>query len=176
LDDTETKIFTSEPSVFLSIIDSIEQYYYNNFNEFFRKNTDNMDDWFVKKNTAEIRYYFDRRKLWYPVRYRRYTGKDPHIGTEYFNNIAKDSFNDPDLLGSEVFLQYLSTYLNIQSAGNYKTTDYMMYPIKTAGTSRYQAIIDLKAHQQITDYLLTNQLKSIIWLWNQQCGKSTNQI
>lgn len=103
--------------------------------------------------------------MWYPVRYCRYTGKDAQIEPDYFNNIENGAFEDPDLLGSEIYLQFVNTYLNIQSAGKYKTTDYLMYPLEIAGSSRYQAIIDLKAHQQITDYLLTEQLKSIF-----ECG------
>ncbi len=165
LNDEKKTIFTSETSDFLSRIDSIKQYYINDFNEFLIENTESIDDWFVKKNIADIRYYFDRRKLWYPVRYCRYAGKDAQIEPNYFNNIAIGAFKDPDMLRSEVYLQFVNTYLNIQSAGKYKTTDYLMYPLKTAGSSRYQAIIDLKAHQQITDYLLTKQLKSII-----ECG------
>lgn len=161
LNENRIKYFTSESSFFISKIDSIKQYYLTNFYDFMKHQT-NVSEWFQKKYKAEIVYSFDRIKLLYPGSFNRNTGKVFSEDPDFYNKITENAFNDPEILRSQTFLNFLNKYLDIQAAGKYKFMDFYQYPVNIKGVSRYQAIIDLNAHQDIKDFLLYQQLKTYL--------------
>jgi len=126
----------------------------------FASSKDNIEKWFTKKIDTDIRFFFKIVKLVYPVRFSRAENKDVTVRPDYYDEIAKGSFDDPDYLRSQNYLDFVEKYLDVQTAGSYKFKDFYNLPVKLAGMPRYKAIIDFGAHQKITDYFLANLLKS----------------
>ncbi len=161
LDDNKEFLFSLKPIDYINKIDSIKQFYLSNLNELI-KEKDKVSEWFAKITKKDIIFQFARIKLIYPLRFYRYNEENAQLEPDYFTNIAKNAFNDPDFLKIESFQRFVNTYLNIQSAGKYKTTNYLLHPLKSQGSPRYNVIINLMAHQRITDYLLAEEVKSVI--------------
>lgn len=142
-------------------IDSLMEIEQSQINKFI-STKENLDKWFAKKIDVDIRFFFKIVKLVYPARFCRTLNKDANVESDYFNRIANNAFNDPDYLRSQMYLDFVKKYLDVQTAGEYKYTNFYNLTIKLAGMPRYKAIIDLNAHKQITDYFLANLLKSHI--------------
>jgi acetyl esterase/lipase len=153
LNNNAFALCSADPTYFTSKIDSIEQTFICRLDEFL-KNKNNVNSWFVKKTRAEINFGFNGFKLVYPGLHKRFTGKAAAIDSNYFDNITKGTFNDPEFLHVESYNNYLNNYLDIQAAGKNKFDDVYRFPAQIKGASRYQAIYGLKANKEITDYLL----------------------
>ena len=153
LDNNSFTMCSADPTYFTSKIDSFEQTFINRLDEFL-KNKNNVNSWFVKKTRAEINFGFNGFKLVYPCLHKRFTGKAAPVESNYYENITRDSFNDPELLQVESYSRFLETYLDIQAAGKYKYDDFYQYPAQIKGAQRYRAIQNLKINKEIKDYLL----------------------
>jgi hypothetical protein len=139
LNDNSNILFNSDQSGFCFKIDSIKQFYLNNINALKNKYTD-LNAWFQTKCEADIIYGFDRIKLIYPQKYFRNNGKRANIDSTYFEKIAVNAFNNPELLRLDTYQNFLNKYLDIQSSGENKYIDFYQSHANIKGDSRYQAI------------------------------------
>jgi acetyl esterase/lipase len=146
-------IYALKVNNFTSIIDSIKLSHLTKLDEFL-KNKSNVDRWFVKKIRAEITFGDDLLKLIYPRLFKSSTGKLAQVDSNYFENITKDSYNDPDFIQVESYKDFMDNYIDIMAAGKYKYDDYNQLHVNIKGISRYKAITGLKANKEITDFLL----------------------
>lgn len=159
------KIFSPELKRFNSIIDSLEQSvhkliknYEGNFEE---RNTLKIDSLLT-----EAKFNHKRYRLLYPNNYYRFADfkKKASVSSDYFENVMKGSFDDPSLVQFKEYKRCMNFYLDILSAGEYKFLHLEYVPVKRLD-NRYNAIIELDAHQSIKDFFIKEHFTSNIWTY-----------
>ena len=161
LNNNSVVLCSADPAIFTAKIDSLKDSFMNRLDDFL-KNKNNVNSWFVKKNRAEIIFGFNGFKLVYPCLHKRFTGKAAIVDSNYYDNLARDAFNDPELLQAEAYNRFLDIYLDIQAAGKYRYDDFYRSSVNIKGATRYRAIQDLKANKEITRYLILKYFESYL--------------
>jgi len=162
LDKNNQAVFSLEPDEFKRKIDSLESAENKLLNNFLFDNK-NVPFNFKSKLDIDILYRNKRYRLLYPHNYNRYKNfkKKAAVRSDYFDNIVKGSFDDPALLESKDYIRCINYYLDILSVGEYKFRNLEHAPGERIN-SRYRAIIDLDANQEIKDFFLGEHFKQLI--------------
>lgn len=162
--DNREKIFSTELERFNTIIDSLEHTvrelvnkYEGNFEE-----TDSPIDSLL----TEAKFKHRRYRLLYPQNYYRFAdfNQKATVSIDYFENVMKGSFDEPSLLQFKEYQKCMTFYFNILSAGEYKFSHLEYVPVKRLD-NRYDAIVDLDAHQSIKDFFIKDHFTSNIWIY-----------
>ncbi|MEO1656034.1 MAG: alpha/beta hydrolase, partial [Bacteroidota bacterium] len=115
------------------------------------------------KLLADTEYRYKRHALRYPNSYHWNTGRTKlaPVNSNYFTQIMQGSFANPALLASDDYIRCVNTYLDILSVGKYKFRHLEGAPLPRID-SRYDAIIELKAHPRIQDFFIKDHFKKCI--------------
>ncbi len=152
--------FFNQPSSYMnSILDSLESAYLDAHNTF--KSNTTVDAIFDERVTADITYRNKLYKVVHPPLYKERAGETLPVSQSYYDDLAKNSLNNPRLLKSLDYVLFLDAYMTAQAAGDYKFGNHFDAPINEI-QSRYEAIQQLEAHQDIKDYLLHEHLNKSI--------------
>lgn len=148
--------FYNQPSATInSVLDSLEQVYFDAHKAF--KNDNPVDDILEQKVVSDITYRSKLYKIVHPPLFKQRTNEDLPVKKTYYEDIAKGSLDDPELLKSLDYVLFLDAYITAQSAGEYKYGNYFDASIEKIHP-RYTQIQQLDAHQEIKDYLFTEHL------------------
>jgi acetyl esterase/lipase len=147
--------YTQSSDAVNSILDSLELVYMNTHKEFKQSNPVNAI--FEQKIVADITYRNKLYEIVHPSIFKKNTSKKLPIKKTYYEDVAKGSFDNPELLKSLDYILFLDSYLAAQSAGEYKYDIYFEAPIEKIHP-KYKVIQELEAHQEIKNYLLSQHL------------------
>lgn len=159
------KIFSPELERFNLIIDSLEQSvqklvkkYEGNFEEIDSQITDSL--------LTEAKFKHKRYRLLYPNNYHRFANfkKNATVSKDYFENVMKGSFDNPSLVQFKEYKRCMNFYFDILSAGKYKFSHLEYVPLKRLD-NRYNAIVELDAHQSVKDFFIKEHFTSNIWTY-----------
>lgn len=152
LDENNEAVFSLRLTEFNSKIDSLKTMEIKSLNEVIKLNG-GVHPTLKSKLSSDIVFRYKRYKLLYPHNYNRHTARIPPVKPDYFNIISEETFNHPELLSSSAFVRYVNFYLDIQAAGKYKFRNLNNSPVEKIN-SRYQAIINLPADQNVKNFFL----------------------
>ena len=165
LTDNREKIFSPELERFNSIIDSLEQTvqklvkkYKGNFEEIDSQITDSL--------LTEAKFKHKRYRLLYPNNYHRFANfkQNATVSKDYFENVMKGSFDNPSLVQFKEYKRCMNYYFDILSAGKYKFSHLEYVPLKRLD-NRYNAVVELDAHQSVKDFFIKEHFTSNIWTY-----------
>lgn len=142
--------YNQQSKVTNAILDSLENVYINAHEKFKLNNP--VDKTFEQKIISDITYRKKLYKIVHPALFKQKTNKKLPVKETYYQDIAKGSFNDPNLLKSQDYILFLDAYITAQSAGELKFGNYFDESIEKIHP-RYEQIQQLDAHQEIKDYL-----------------------
>lgn len=160
--DTHNKaIFSSELTNFNSKLDSLKFHETRHLEVFIERHP--ISEIFTKRLSNDIDYRYKRYKILYPHNYYRHHNfqKIANVTKTYFTDIMKGSFNQPELLESDIYIRCVNRYLDALAVGKYKFQHLEFAPDERIN-ARYQAILDLKANANIQDFLLKEHLIKVI--------------
>ena len=162
--DNRQNIYSKELPRFNTIIDSLE----HTVRELVNKYEENFEetDSPIDSLLTEAKFNHKRYRLLYPNNYYRFTDfkKKANVSNDYFESVMKGSFDDPSLLQFKEYRRCMNFYLDILSAGKYKFLHLEYVPEKRLD-NRYDAIVDLDAHQSIKDFFIKEHFTSNIWTY-----------
>lgn len=148
--------FYNQPSATTNaILDSLELVYLNIHEKF--KLGHPVNDVFEQKIVSDITYRKKLYKIVHPALFKQKTNENLPIKETYYEDIAKGSFANSNLLKSLDYILFLDAYITAQSAGSYKYGNYFDESIEKIHP-RYAQIQQLDAHQEIKDYLFNEHL------------------
>ncbi|MEM9722815.1 MAG: alpha/beta hydrolase [Bacteroidota bacterium] len=152
--------FYSQPSARVnSILDSLKLVYLEVHKKFKRSNP--VKEVFEQKIVADIVYRSKLYKIVHPALFKQQTGEILPVKASYYEDIGKGNFNHPELLKSLDYVLFLDSYIDVQSAGDYKFDVFFEAPIEKIH-SKYDQIEQLEAHQDTKDYLFYEHLNKSI--------------
>ncbi len=148
--------FYDQPSATInSILDSLENVYFNAHKSF--KSSNPVNEILEQKVVTDITYRSKLYKIVHPPLFKQRTNENLPVEKTYYEDIAKGSFDKPELLKSLDYVLFLDAYIQAQAAGDYKFGNYFDAPVEKIHP-RYTQIRQLDAHQEIKDYLFTEHL------------------
>lgn len=155
------KIFSPELVRFDSIIDSLEQSV-----QALVKNYEKINPQIIDSLLAESTFAHRRYRLLYPQNYHRFSDftKKAKVSDDYFEKVMEGSFDKPSFLQFKAYRRCVNFYLDILSAGEYKFSHLEYVPVKRLD-KRYDAIVDLDAHQSVKDFFIKEHFTSNIWTY-----------
>ena len=151
----EIDFYNQPVEVVDSILDSLKTAYVKVHKDFKQKNK--VNDAFEKKILADITYRNKLYKISHPSLFKQKTGNALPIQATYYEDIARGSFDNPELLKSLDYVLFIESYTDAQSAGENKYDTYWQIPMEKIHP-KYNQIEQLDAHQDIKDYLLHQHL------------------
>ena len=154
------KIFSPELARFNSIIDSLEQ----TVQKLLEKYEGEEDSQIIDSLLMEATFNHKRYRLLYPNNFYRFAETKANVPGDYFENVMKGSFDDPSLVQFREYRRCMNFYLEILSAGAYKFLHLEYVPEKRLD-NRYDAIVDMDAHQDIKDFFIKEHFTSNIWTY-----------
>ncbi len=159
------KIFSPDLERFDLMIDSLEQTVQQLVKKY-EGNFEEIDSQTIDSLLTETKFKHRRYRLLYPNNYHRFSGfsKKATVSSDYFENVMKGSFNNPSLLQFKEYRKCMNYYFDILSAGEYKFSHLEYVPVKRLD-NRYDAIVDLDAHQRIKDFFIKEHFTSNIWTY-----------
>ena len=159
------KIFSQELERFNSTIDSLEQSV-GKLVHTYERDFEEIDPPIIDSLLTEANFKHRRYRLLYPQNYHRFSGfkKQASVSRDYFENVMKDSFNNPSLLQFQEYRKCVNFYLDILSAGAFKFSHLEYVPVKRLD-NRYDAIGDLDAQQSVKDFFIKEHFTSNIWTY-----------
>lgn len=107
-----TKIYSSNESKFVSIIDSLRQSYTSLLTQFEKENPD-FDKSVLFNESKDIQYTFDKFLVEYPYYHKRYTDEKKTINERLEHNLS--DFTNPELLSIGSYVEYLKAFLYYHS-------------------------------------------------------------
>ncbi len=155
----EKTFFGASLTRYNEIVDSLESAYLQIHKDF--KKDHELPTVFDEKIKDEIKYRTLFHKIVYPSIHEMYTGDTLAIGQQFFDDITKGSFDNPQLLESSNYTLFLERYVDIMSAGHLRFRNFYDAGIQKIHP-KYNAIKNLNAHQEIKDYLMNEHLKKSI--------------
>ena len=162
LDDNNKAVFSLELTDFKRKIDSLELQEKRLLEEFTERHPA-ISAIFKERLNYDIDYRHKRYRILYPHNYHRHHNfeKIANVGESYYGNIMKGSFNQPELLESNVYVRCVKRYLDALAVGKYQFQHLEFAPNERIN-ARYQAILDLNANRYIKDFFLKEHLKKLI--------------
>ena len=159
------KLFSQEFEDLDSSIDSLEQTVKHLINTY-NADAEGIDSQLVDSLLIEAKFKHRRYRLLYPQNYYRFSGftKKAPVSKDYFEQVMEGSFNDPSLLAFKAYKRCVNFYLDILSAGAYKFSHLEYVPLKRLD-NRYNAIVELDAHQSVKDFFIKEHFTSNIWTY-----------
>jgi len=143
------KMHSLNEKEFINIIDSLRNGYINLL-ENFKNNNPDFDKSIIFNESKEIQYSFDKLLVLYPYYHERFTGEKIAINKRLESNYS--DFNNPKLLGIETYVEYLKTFLYVQSSIELQKEKY-----KGVDNQKLIATINLIekffSNQEVVDYL-----------------------
>ena len=106
--------YTQSSDAVNSILDSLELVYMNTHKKF--KKSTPVNEIFEQKIVADMTYRNKLYKISHPSIFKKNTNKKLPIKKTYYEDIAKGSFDNPELLKSLDYILFLDSYLAAQSA------------------------------------------------------------
>ncbi|NRB64919.1 MAG: alpha/beta hydrolase [Saprospiraceae bacterium] len=163
--DNRGKIFSQELEPFNAVIDSLEQTV-QRLVKSYEEHTEEIDAKLIDSLLTETKFKHKRYRLLYPQNYHRFSDfkKKAKVSSDYFENVMEGSFNDPSLLRLKEYMRCVNFYFDILSAGEYKFSHLEYVPLKRLN-NRYDAIVDLEAHQSVKDFFIKEYFTSNIWTY-----------
>jgi acetyl esterase/lipase len=155
----EKTFFGASLDRYNQIVDSLESAYLKVHDDF--KKDQKLPQVFDEKVNNEIKYRSLFHKIVYPSIHEMYTGDTLAINQQFFDKITEGSFDNPKLLESANYVLFLERYVDIMSAGDLRFRNFYDAGIQKI-QPKYDAIKNLKAHQDIKDYLMNEHLKKSI--------------
>lgn len=155
----EKTFFGSPLDRYNEVVDSLESAYLKIHDNF--KTNHKLAQVFDEKVKNEIKYRTLFHKIVYPSIHEMYTGDTLAIDQQFFDAITQGSFEDPKLLESPNYVLFLERYVDIMAAGDLRFRNFYDAGIQKI-RPKYNAIKNLKAHQEIKDYLMNEHLKKSI--------------
>ncbi|GAB5551856.1 MAG: hypothetical protein Sapg2KO_14470 [Saprospiraceae bacterium] len=159
------KIFSQELEPFNLIIDSLEQTVHKLVKKY-QGDFQDIDSQIIDSLLIETRFKHRRYRLLYPQNYHRFSdfNKKASVSSDYFENVMQGSFDDPSLLQFKEYRRCMNFYLDILSAEAYKFSHLEYVPLKRLN-NRYDAIVELDAHQSVKDFFIKEHFTSNIWTY-----------
>ena len=159
------KIFSQEIEHFNLIIDSLEQTAQKLVKKY-ERNFEEIDSQIIDSLLTETKFMHKRYRLLYPNNYHRFANfkKNAAVSKDYFENVMKGSFDTPSLVQFKQYKRCMNFYFDILSAGKYKFSHLEYVPLKRLD-NRYNAIVELDAHQSVKDFFIKEHFTSNIWTY-----------
>lgn len=159
------KIFSPALERFNLIIDSLEQSVQKLVKKY-EGNFEEIDSQIIDSLLTEAKFKHKRYRLLYPNNYHRFANfkKNATVSKDYFENVMKGSFDNPSLVQFKEYKRCMNYYFDILSAGKYKFSHLEYVPLKRLD-NRYNAIVDLDAHQSVKDFFIKEHFTSNIWTY-----------
>lgn len=159
------KIFSQELGNFNATIDSLEQIVLKLLKKY-KRNSEEVDAKILDSLLTETTFKHKRYRLLYPNNYHRFANfkKNATVSKNYFENVMKGSFDNPSLLQFKEYKRCMNYYFDILSAGKYKFSHLEYVPLKRLD-NRYNAIVELDAHQSVKDFFIKEHFTSNIWTY-----------
>ena len=132
-------IYSLKENLFLKKIDSLKQPFLYTSNKYTRQFRF-IDKNFISNETRDILYFFDRMIIDYPYFHENYTGHKVVLSKSVQNRLAIHSkdFNNPALLSSKDFKDYLQAFLRHQTTVELKKEKY-----KKSDNKRLEAYLNI---------------------------------
>jgi len=140
---------------FNAVLDSLETVYLDTYQQFKKEQT--IHPSFEQKIIADITYRHKLTRIAHPAVYLEQHGERLSVPKTYFEDLAQNSFQNPDLLKSVDYVLFLNSYLDTKVAGEYRFGIFWEAPVERIHP-RYEQIKQLNAHQEIKDYLFHEHL------------------
>ncbi|MEL6257354.1 MAG: alpha/beta hydrolase, partial [Bacteroidota bacterium] len=130
------------------------------------ENFEKIDSQIIDSLLVESKFIHRRYRLLYPQNYHRFSAfsKKATVPATYFEKVMEGSFDEPSLLQYKAYRRCINFYLDILSAGEYKFSHLEYVPLKRLD-NRYDAIVDLDAHQSVKDFFIKEHFTSNIWTY-----------
>ncbi len=159
------KIFSQELDGFNATIDSLEQTVLKLLKKY-KRNSEEIDAKILDSLLTETTFKHKRYRLLYPNNYHRFANfkKNATVSKGYFENVMKGSFDNPSLVQFKEYKRCMHYYFDILSAGKYKFSHLEYVPLKRLD-NRYNAIVELDAHQSVKDFFIKEHFTSNIWTY-----------
>ncbi|MFY0631553.1 MAG: alpha/beta hydrolase [Flavobacteriaceae bacterium] len=155
----EKSFFSTNFSRYNEVIDSLESAYLIKHQKF--KDENKLSSVFDDKIKNEIKYRTKFYKIVYPSIHEMYTNDTIDIDQSLFDDIAKGSFDNPQLLELENYVLFLVRYVDIMAAGKLRFRNFYDAGIQKI-RPKYKTIKELNANREIKDYLMNEHLKKSI--------------
>ena len=159
------KIFSQELEPFNATIDSLEQTVLKLVKKY-KRNSEKIESRIIDSLLTETKFMHKRYRLLYPNNYHRFANfkKNATVSKDYFENVMKGSFDNPSLVQFKQYKRCMNYYFDILSAGKYKFSHLEYVPLKRLD-NRYNAIVELDAHQSVKDFFIKEHFTSNIWTY-----------
>ncbi len=163
--DNRGKIFSQELEPFNLVIDSLEQTV-QKLVKSYEEHTEEIDTQLIDSLLTETKFIHKRYRLLYPNNYHRFADfqKNATVSKDYFEHVMKGSFDNPSLVQFKAYKRCVNYYFDILSAGKYKFSHLEYVPLKRLD-NRYNAIVELDAHQSVKDFFIKEHFTSNIWTY-----------
>ena len=145
-------LFNMESADFSRNIDSLKQISFKIYTKFISENK-NIPTFFKERCVTDINCCYSFIKLLYPIVFENINGYLPKISSSYFNEIAQENLNHPNLLNSKLYMKFLDEYIEFKCMKNFEISKFYSIPREKI-VSRYNVINNLDVADCIKDYLL----------------------
>lgn len=109
-------LYNFEPKKFIRFTDSIRDLKIQLLKEYVMRYPE-MDSIFVSRHKTDIQYSWASQKILYPGYHTVLTSKIPDLPESYHNNYLSElEINNPNLMSSSLYLQFLEDYLDFKQA------------------------------------------------------------
>lgn len=142
-------LYSMEPEKFISKTDSIRNLKIQLLKEYVIRYPE-IDSSFVKRHKTDIHYTWASQKLLYPGYHAILTSKIADLPEDYHNSyLSEVEINNPGLLSSSVYLQFLEDYLDFKQALYQKENPKISKLWFPESVARFRVI-----QQEVTDTLV----------------------